>query len=126
MNVTHKANPEPPRIVGVLRFAVLASLTFAPLFNHAQPTLPPDALQQFQEVVGNRIEAVNILGGDYAAMGGIYTFRGGSIADLSISKIGGSGDVASAKPLGIGSLQWAPVLQGNLGMVTAENECKTG
>jgi hypothetical protein len=105
---------------------VLASLTFAPVFNHAQPTLPPDALQQFQEVIGNRIEAVNILGGDYAAMGGIYTFRGGRIADLNISKIGGSGDVASAKPLGIGSLQWAPVLQGNLGMVTAENEFKTG
>src|SRR5262245_20548206 len=52
-------------------------------------------VKQFQQVGGNRIEAVNILGGDYAAMGGVCTFGGGSIADLSISKIGGSGDVAS-------------------------------
>ena len=92
----------------------------------AQPVLPPDALQQFQQIVGNRIEAISILGGDYAAAGGIYTFRGGSIADLSISKIGGGGEVASTKPLGLGDLEWAPVLEGNLGMVSAENQFHTG
>jgi hypothetical protein len=94
--------------------------------SRAQPTLPPDALQQFQKVIGNRVEAVTILGGDYAAAGGIYTFRGGSLADLSITKIGGGGEVASPKPLGLGSLEWAPVLQGNLGMVSAVNTFQTG
>ena len=92
----------------------------------AQSALPPQAIEQLQQVVGNRIEAVSILGGDYAAAGGIYSFRGGNIADLSISKLGGGGAVASPKPLGLGSLQWTPVLQGNLGMVSAENTFKTG
>lgn len=92
----------------------------------AQSTLPPDALQQFQTVVGNRVEAVSILGGDYAAAGGVYTFRGGNLADLSIGKLGGGGEVASPKPLGLGGLQWAPVLQGNLGRVSAENTFNTG
>src|SRR5262249_18446186 len=66
------------------------------------------------------------LGGDYAAAGGIYTFRGGSLADLSISKVGGGGAVASPSPLGLGGLAWAPVLQGNLGMVSAVNTFQTG
>ena len=88
--------------------------------------VPPQAVEQLQQVVGNRIEAVSILGGDYAAAGGVYTFRGGTLADLSISKIGGGGEVASTKPLGLGSLEWAPVLQGNVGMVSARNQFKTG
>jgi len=92
----------------------------------AQPALPPDAIHQFEQAIGNRVEAVSILGGDYAAAGGVYTFRGGSLADLSISKIGGGGAVASPKPLGLGDLQWAPVLQGNLGMVSALNTFTTG
>ena len=92
----------------------------------AQPVLPPDALQQFEQVIGNRVEAVSILGGDYAAAGGIYTFRSGSLADLSITKIGGGGAVTSPKPLGFAGLQWAPVLLGNLGMVSAVNTFKSG
>jgi hypothetical protein len=92
----------------------------------AQPTLPPEALHRFEQAIGNRVEAVSILGGDYAAAGGIYTFRGGSLADLSISKIGGGGEVASPKPMGLGALRWAPVLQGNVGMVSALNTFQTG
>lgn len=99
----------------------LASLTAA-----AQSTLPPNALERFQTVVGNRVEAVSILGGDYAAAGGVYTFRGGNLADLSIGKLGGGGEVAAPRPLGLGDLEWAPVLQGNLGMVSAENQFTTG
>ena len=92
----------------------------------AQPVLPPDLVQQIQQVVGDRIEAVSILAGDYAAAGGIYTFRGGTLADLSITKIGGGGEVASPKPLGLGSLEWAPVLLGNVGLVSAKNTFQTG
>ncbi len=103
-----------------------AAFGFSGSLALALPVLPPDAIQQFQEVIGNRVEAVSILGGDYAAAGGIYTFRGGSLADLSITKIGGGGMVASLKPLGLGNLQWAPVLQGNLGMVSAANRFPTG
>jgi len=115
---------KPMRIIGIC--CVLATVGFSAQPGLAQPTLPADALEQFQHVIGNRVEAVTILGGDYAAAGGIYTFRSGSLADLSITKIGGGGAVASPRPLCLGSLQWAPVLQGNLGMVSAVNTFQTG
>jgi len=110
-------------VLCVVRGSVLLALVC--LSGLAQ-AVPPQAVEQLQQVVGNRIEAVSILGGDYAAAGGIYTFRGGNLADLSISKIGGGGDVASTRPLGLGSLEWAPVLLGNVGMVSARNQFKTG
>ena len=106
--------------------ALAAAVSISAPLTLAQSTLPPAALEQIQHVVGNRIEAVSILGGDYAAAGGVYTFRGGNLADLSISKLGGGGEVAPTRPLGLGSLQWAPVLQGNFGMVSAENRFQTG
>jgi hypothetical protein len=92
----------------------------------AQPVVPPQAVQQFQQVIGNRTEAAVILGGDYGAMGGIYTFRGGNLAELDVSKVGGGGDVAAQRLLGLGGLEWAPVLQGNLGHLTANNDFSTG
>ena len=107
-------------------FVIVVAGGFSAPVAMAQPTLPPNALEQFQEVIGNRVEAVTILGGDYAAAGGIYTFRTGSLADLSITKIGGGGAVASPRPLGLGGLEWAPVLEGNLGMVSAVNTFETG
>jgi len=129
------ANPLLPAALGIfLRWTMKRRLFCAPtvvtVFSGAaalaQPALPPDALEQFQQVIGNRVEAVSILGGDYAAAGGIYTFRSGSLVDLSITKIGGGGAVASPSPLGLGDLQWAPVLQGNLGSVSAVNTFQTG
>jgi len=101
--------------------ALIASRASAQL-----PAVPPAAVQQFQQVVGDRVELVSILAGDYGAAGGIYTFRGGNVADISISRIGGRGDVASPQPIGVGDLQWAPVLQGSIGWVSAENEFNTG
>ena len=92
----------------------------------AQSPVPPQAIEQFEHVIGNRVEAVTILGGDYGAAGGIYSFRGGTLADLSISKLGGGGDVSAARPLGVGNWKWSPTLQGNLGHINAENEFATG
>jgi hypothetical protein len=59
-------------------YFVLATAGFLAQPALAQPALPADALEQFQHVIGNRVEAVTILGGDYAAAGGIYTFRSGA------------------------------------------------
>ena len=100
---------------------VAIALTLACLPALAQPVVPPQAIAQFEKVIGSRVEAVTILGGDYGAAGGFYTFRGGQAANLSISKLGGGGAVAAPKPLGVGDIKWAPVLQGNLGHITAEN-----
>jgi hypothetical protein len=110
----------------LLRHLAFAILILLPAIGRAQPALPPGALQQLRTAIGDRIEAVNILAGDYAAAGGIYTFRGGTLANVSITKLGGGGEVASPEPLGLARLRWAPVLQGNLGLVSAENTFKTG
>jgi hypothetical protein len=107
-------------------------LSFAALLAGAgsalgQPApLPTAAVDQLQQAIGNRVELGTILGGDYAAAGGVYTIRGGKVADLNLTKIGGGGDVAEPRPLGFWGLKWAPVLQGNLGQFTAENDFTTG
>jgi hypothetical protein len=104
----------------------LAGTALVAVSAGAQPAVPPAAVNQFEHTIGNRVEAVTILGGDYAAAGGIYTFRGGNLADLSISKVGGHGAVAAPRPLGVGDIQWAPLLQANAGHINAENEFATG
>src|SRR5580765_352235 len=71
----------------------------------AQAMVPPQAIAQFQQVVGNRAEAAIILGGDYGAAGGIYTFRGGKVAELSVAKLGGGGDVAPPRACGVGDVR---------------------
>ncbi len=106
--------------------AVAAALMVAAVKGLAQPVVPPDAVAQFEHVIGTRVEAVTILGGDFGAAGGFYTFRGGNVASLDISKVGGGGEVAAPRPLGSDGLQWAPVLQGNLGFISAENEFANG
>jgi hypothetical protein len=83
-------------------------------------------MDQLKAAIGNRVELGTILGGDYAAAGGIYSVRGGDVADLKLTKIGAGGSVAEPESLGIGNLLWAPVLQGNLGQLATENEFKTG
>src|SRR5262245_32190740 len=110
------------------RLRLLAFL-LPPLFSArliAQPVIPSGAIQQLLDTIGNRVEALAILGGDYGAAGGIYTFRGGTLADLSVSKVGGGGNVADRRPLGIGCMEWAPVFQGNVGFISAENKFENG
>ena len=82
----------------VVRHASVALLACATASGRAQPAVPPEAIEQFQHVIGSRVEAVTILGGDYGAAGGIYTFRGGEVANLSIAKIGGGGTLRNRVP----------------------------
>lgn len=110
-------------VVSVFTAVGLAAATS---LSVAQPVVPPEAIAQFQHVIGNRVEAVTILGGDYGAAGGVYTFRGGDVANLSIAKVGGGGIVSAPQPLGDSGLKWSPVIQGNLGSVSAVNEFRTG
>jgi len=112
-------------VLGMLRGSILPALAClsAPA---QQPVVPPQAIEQFQQVVGNRAEAAIILGGDYGAAGGIYSFRGGKVAELSVAKLGGGGDICPPRSLGLGGIEWAPVLQGNLGHFTADNDFPGG
>ena len=121
----------PPVIRGVPgrnpgRWLASASLILVAATALAQPVVPPEAVEQFQQVIGNRVEAVTILGGDSGAAGGFYTFRGGNVASLDIAKLGGVGDVAAPRPWGTSGWKWAPVLQGNLGRISAENDFASG
>jgi hypothetical protein len=111
---------------GAPEAALAAVLVFASRSVYAQPVVPPQAVQQFESVIGDRVEAVTILGGDYGAAGGIYTFRGGDVANVSLSKLGSGGNIAEPRPLGGTALKWAPVLQGNLGHISAINEFRAG
>ena len=124
---TTRKNLQESRVESCLRwFAMLTLFAFNPIALPAQSVVPPEAIAQFQHVIGSRVEAVTILGGDYGAAGGIYTFRGGEVANLSVIKVGGGGIVAEPRPLGESGLSWAPVLQGNLGHISAQNEFATG
>jgi hypothetical protein len=109
----------------LFRFLAGAILFATPLCARGQGVVPPEAIAQFQQVIGNRVEASTILGGDQAAAGGIYTFRGGRVAELGVTKIGGAGEVASPMPLA-GKLQWAPILIANVGHMKAENNFESG
>lgn len=122
-NAAHSQLSSEPKALRSVLAVWLASVTAGGL---AQSVVPPEAIAQFEQVIGSRVEAVTILGGDYGAAGGIYTFRGGKLADLSVAKLGGGGIVAEPRPLGLGDLKWAPVVQGNLGQLSAENQFAAG
>src|SRR5262245_50270746 len=103
-------------------FGVIVLLPGALLPVWAQ--VPPQAVAQLKSVISARVEAGTVLGGDESAAGGIYTFRGGTAAELGVSKIGGGGEVAAPMPLG--NLEWAPILLGNIGNMNAENRYMSG
>jgi len=106
-------------LFGILIFLGLMTVTV-----HAQVT--PAEVRQLQDAIGNRVEAVTILGGDYSAAGGIYSFRGGTLTNVSLTKVGGGGNIAPPRSLGETSLRWAPVILGNLGFISAKNEFENG
>jgi len=87
--------------------------------------VPPQAVEQFQSVIGDHVETLTILGGDYNAAGGIYSYSGGNLVDISITKLGGSGDVTDPSTL-FGDVRWAPVLEGNVGHITTVNKFENG
>jgi len=104
-------------------FAIAIVLLLVALLS-ARGQVPPQAEAQLKSVISARVEAGTVLGGDESAAGGIYTFRGGSVAELGVSKIGGGGEVAALMPLG--NLEWAPILLGNVGNMNAENRYTEG
>jgi Solitary outer membrane autotransporter beta-barrel domain len=80
-----------------------------------------------QDVIGTRVEALTILGGDFGLSDGHYssslplTSGGRSDTDLTVTKFGGAGDVGIPQQLGDLPIGWQPRLQGNLGYLTSTN-----
>ena len=89
----------------------------------ATAQLTPAQINDFKDTIGNRVEATTILGGDYGVGGSAYRSSGGNDnnANINITKFGGSGVIGAPQPLGTLGIGWQPILQGNMGYLTAKN-----
>jgi hypothetical protein len=103
---------------GIAAGIIVLLQTAAPV----RAALTPAQIKDFQNTLGDRVEAATILGGDYGVGGGTYTGGSGDKnTDVTISKFGGSGDVGAPQPLGNLGIGWQPRLQGSMGYLTAKN-----
>jgi hypothetical protein len=91
----------------------------------ARCQITPSQASQIRDAIGDRIEALTILGGDYGIAGatfrstGRFSFGETTDATLGITKFGGSGDVGDPQPIGSLPVGWQPRLQGNMGWLNA-------
>ncbi len=101
------------------------SLTLAP--GPAAAQLTPGQVAEYRSIVGNQVEAITILGGDYGASGASFRTTGGpEHTELDLSKFGGAGDLGDPKPLGLLGFGWQPVLQGEMGFADAKTDFTSG
>jgi hypothetical protein len=96
-----------------------------PLAARAQIT--PDQANAIHNAIGNRVEALAILAGDYGITGGDFRstgkFQGNESidAEMIVTKLGGAGDFGAPRPVGGLGVGWQGRLQGNMGYVEAIN-----
>ncbi len=97
--------------------AVLVNLLSTP----AQCQVTPAQASELRNAIGNRIEALTILGGDYGIAAanfrstGKFSFGESTDATLAVTKLGGAGDIGDPRPLGDLPVGWQPRVQGNIG-----------
>jgi len=82
---------------------------------HAQFT--PGEVNEIKSITSSRVEALDILGGDYGVDGASY--NSDNNVRLSSSKFGGVGDLGDPRPLGETGIAWQPRLQGSMGYLTS-------
>jgi hypothetical protein len=105
--------------------AAVGSLLVAWLPSAAYCQITPSQASQIRDAIGNRIEALTILGGDYGIAAanfrstGRFSFGESTDATLGITKFGGSGDIGDPQPIGSLAVGWQPRLQGNMGWLDA-------
>jgi hypothetical protein len=85
--------------------------------SRVQAQLTQAQINDLSNVVGDRIEAAVILGGDYGFSGA--TYRVAESDNLSLKKFGGGGEIGDPKPWGDSSVRWRPRLQGEAGQLNA-------
>ena len=94
--------------------------------------ITPEQAATIQGAISSRIEALTVFGGDYGLAGGSFVSHGRFSANstgearLSVSKLGGSGDIGDPRPIGGSGIGWLPILQGNIGSLEAANHLQTG
>jgi hypothetical protein len=101
-----------------------AGFVLSLLAMSASAQLTPSERNFFNTTVGDRIEAMTILGGDYGVGGGTFTTSGrnNDSVDINVSKFGGSGVIGAPRPLGSLDIGWQPIVQGSMGYLTANND----
>jgi hypothetical protein len=110
------------------RFVALGWILIIGFAAPARAQITPAQASQIQGSIGDRIEALTILGGDYGLAGGTFRstgkfqFGGSDNAELVVSKLGGSGDIGDPRPLDGLDIAWQPRVQGNLGYLEASND----
>jgi len=98
-----------------VRWAAGISFGWLAVSAHAQFT--PAEVNELKNISSSRVEALDILGGDYGVAGG--SFHSDSNVRLNSSKFGGVGDIGDPMPLGDTGIAWQPRLQGNMGYLTS-------
>jgi hypothetical protein len=114
MNIM-KTKLSPSRI----RRSVCAAAVLAWLWLAAPPAQAQITADDVRNMMGSRIEAATILGGDFGVSGASINSVSGD-NKLSISKFGGSGDIGDPMPLGETGIGWQPRLQGSMGTLSSQ------
>ncbi len=102
-----------------MTLAAAVLLSALPVAARAQISANQAAL--IQSLIGPRVDALTILGGDFGLSDGEFNSRQGRTSaaavpvDTSVTKFGGDGEIGSPQPLGDLSIGWQPLLQGNMG-----------
>lgn len=111
-----------------LGLAALPLLGALPVTARAQ--VSPAQVAATRNVIGARVEAMTILGGDFGLSDGNFHSTGSlggeaSDVDTSVTKFGGDGDVGDPMPLGDLDVGWQPRLQGNMGYLESSDHLQT-
>jgi hypothetical protein len=93
----------------------MMSLAFeiGPAAAQPEPSLA-DVRNQLDQVVGNRVEATVLLGGQQLPQGGLFGWQFNDV-DARILKYPWSTELGGRRPLDVGGLEWTPVLLGSIG-----------
>jgi hypothetical protein len=103
---------------------VVACAALRPDAARCQAT--PAQLSAITGAISSRVDAMTILGGDFALAGGSYRFDGRSDTEMDVSKFGGAGDVGDPRKLGDLDIAWQPRLQGSMGFVDSTTAIRAG
>jgi hypothetical protein len=106
----------------------LPLLSAFPVASQAQ--VSPAQVATTRNVIGARVEAMTILGGDFGLSDGNFHSTGSlggmaSDVDTSVTKVGGDGDVGDPLPLGDLDIGWQPRLQGNMGYLESSDHLQS-
>lgn len=94
------------------------SLGLSPALALPITTLPPSVVDDIKSTASSRIEAQDVLAGDYGINGGNYTADDNM--KIKLTKFGGAGDIGDPVALGNTGIAYQPQLQGSMGTSQAK------